>query len=75
MKINEPEITVAFITCLLLMVIEYITGSRNYSVSAVVFSVLLVKNFKAEEKNILLYIKRIALILLFLLSILSIFPI
>ena len=73
MKINEPEITVAFITCLLLMAIEYITGNHNYSVSAVIFSILLVKNLKAEEKNILIYIKRIALILLFLFSILSIF--
>ena len=73
MKINEPEITVAFITCLLLMVIEYITGSQNYSVSAVIFSVLLVKNFKVTKKTFWTYIKIISLILLFMFSILSIF--
>ncbi len=67
-KIEEPEVTIAFISCLILIIIGYITKNYYNGVSFVIFSVLLVKNIKNTNKKTSLYIKRVVLILLLIIS-------
>ncbi|MCH5296753.1 MAG: hypothetical protein J1E85_03690 [Ruminococcus sp.] len=70
--IEEPEITVAFIVCLILIIVGYVTGNHYNGVATVIFSVLLVKNINNPNKNTLLYIKRVFLIMLLAISFVSI---
>ena len=72
LKIEEQEITISIISCLILIIIGYITKNYYNGVSFVIFSVLLVKNIKNTNKKASLYIKRVILILLLIISFVAI---
>ncbi|MEE1281546.1 MAG: hypothetical protein UHK60_04725 [Acutalibacteraceae bacterium] len=71
-KINEPEITVAIFSCLILIIIGRIFGNNYDGVSAVIFSILLVKNVNSSNKTTLLYIKRVLIIIFLVISLLAV---